>query len=174
MANGPPDLKTFLPPKPRAAMNLINAHHQDARRYNPERDLAAAYPKIMRAVMEHLTPGEANPQLVEMLRRAHVSGEALTQAVAAYCNLCAAVVDDQTRGQPPEVTADKVGLSKCDVAAQYILYAHIGMAVTGFFHDFYNDAFIGSKSILTGNSVRELAEKFLAAQRTVGVRKDNE
>jgi len=133
---------------------------EDPRLYNPSRDVAHNFQKVMELVAGRLED-HAWPELDEVLRREGITLDDLGEACGAYCRYLSLAVT------APELTMHAgLELSQffdCKPAAQVAILAMIGTCYAGIQFGGIREATIGGKGPLeTVSDVLKHAEEFQA------------
>jgi len=131
----------------------------DARLYNPSRDVAHNFKEVLELVAARLED-QAWPELVDVLKREEVTMDDLGEACAAYCQYVASAIEHPNR--PMQVSLEVAGFFKCKSAAQVAVLAMIGTCYAGIQHAGIRDATIGGEGPMASvNDLLESADRVL-------------
>ncbi len=116
--------------------------HSDRRRYNPSRDIAYCWPKLMQSAMDRVSKGTGLPWFMELVKKHQVTDEALSKAAKAIANYMATCSKPDECPVNVKDTMEKSGLFECDETAKMLLYAALGETMMAAFYSSIRDVLV--------------------------------
>lgn len=106
--------------------------HMDTRRYNPARDIAYAYPNMVRAAFAGLEADKADFWMARYLKDHGVGEEGVAEAAVCLAKYFNIAMNDPAVTNPKEAL-EKAGFLALHSAAQHAVMIRIGQVATGMF-----------------------------------------
>jgi hypothetical protein len=120
--------------------------HEDRRRYNPSRDIAYAWPNLMKAALIGFEKEKSEPITAYLIEQSGINDRDLGELVARYANYfqeCLAQGDKNHK--TPEDALVACGFFDLPSSHQAVLLARLGQIITGAFFYAIRDVHVDSE-----------------------------
>lgn len=119
-------------------MNIVG--HSDTRRYNPSRDIAYCWPKMVQIACDGLAEDQWDPLFRDYLKQNGVTEAQIGEVVVAYAKYLKSCMDysDPTAKYPVDILR-RVGFFDLPQPAQAALMIKLGQVLTGAFFSSIRD-----------------------------------
>jgi hypothetical protein len=119
--------------------------HVDRRRYNPSRDIAYAWPNLMKSALMAYENEVSEPIAKELIEKFNISENDLGVLVERYANYFKACLDQGDKGyKSPEEAIAACGFFDLPPSHQAVILVRMGQVITGAFFYAIRDVHVDS------------------------------
>lgn len=119
--------------------------HVDTRRYNPSRDIAYAWPNLMKAALVGFDKEVHEPITERLIQEFNISDRELGELVDRYAHYFKACLDQGEKNyKGPEDALAACGFFDLPVTHQAVILCRLGQVITGAFYYAIRDVHVDS------------------------------